>query len=78
MLSCIHTNMLFLKLCNEVVDLITYEDVLQFFINKWAPIVNSLHSSTTGNVVEEFLWMILEVIKELPTNEVRNIFGISR
>ena len=54
-------------------DLINYEEVLQFFVDTWAPIVDSLHRSTTGSAVEEFLWMVLEVIKELPTNEVRKI-----
>ena len=53
--------------------MITFEDVLQFFVNEWATIVNSLHSATTGNTVEEFLWVVLEVIKELPTNEVRKV-----
>ena len=54
-------------------DLIDYEEVLQFFVNKWAPIVNSLHGSVTGNAVKEFLWMVVETIKELPTNEVRKV-----
>jgi len=63
---------IFLKLCKEVQDLITYEDVLEFFVQEWAPIVNSLHCAMTS-AVEDFLWEVLAVVKELPTNEVRNL-----
>ena len=42
-------------------------------MKKWAPIVNELHSATSANDVEEVLWEVLEVIRELPTNEVRKL-----
>ena len=35
----------------------------------------SLHKVTTGDNVEQSLWVVLQVIKEPPTNEVRRISG---
>ncbi|XP_065916811.1 uncharacterized protein [Dysidea avara] len=57
-------------LCDEIEGVITFEEILDFFVKKWAPIVNELHSATSANDVEEVLWEVLEVIRELPTNEV--------
>ena len=34
-----------------------------------------LYNVTTGNNVEQSIWVVLQVIKELPTNEVRRISG---
>ena len=49
---------------------------LKFFVNKWEPIVNSLKGALAGNAIEEFLWNVHYVIKELPINEVRWISEI--
>ena len=63
-----YTHFIFLMLGDEVPKLVTFEEVLKFFVNKWVPIVNS---ASAGNAIEEFMWNVHDLIKELPKNEVR-------
>jgi hypothetical protein len=48
---------------------VSFEEVMSFFMEKWAPIVENLHSST-GGIIVEFLQSVIVAIKELPTNEI--------
>ena len=57
------------QLCNSLSDIVTYEEVLEFVTEKWAPIIESLHSGR-GGVIGDFLSAVLETVKDLPTHEV--------
>lgn len=48
---------------------VTFTDVMDFFKTCWAPAVESLHSKK-GGIIGDFLAIVLESVKELPTNEV--------
>lgn len=56
------------KLC-EVTSGITFQEVLDFFVQTWAPIVEKLHQHK-GDIISEFLESVLLAIKDMPTNEV--------
>jgi hypothetical protein len=56
-------------LCAVVANVVSFEEVMSFFMEKWAPIVENLHSST-GGIIVEFLQSVIVAIKELPTNEI--------
>ena len=36
----------------------------------WAPIVDDLHSKKGEGVTVDFLWHLVEAVKDLPTHEV--------
>lgn len=44
-------------------------EVLDFFVQLWAPEVDALHSGRK-HVIDEFLNLVVESISDLPTHEV--------
>lgn len=61
--------MYYIQLCEAFPSVITYQEVLSFFMDKWAPVISLLHEGR-GNIIEEFISYVFEAIKDLPTHEV--------
>ena len=53
-------------------NVVTFSDIIEFYINKWAPVVDALHSRKLGLVID-FVTSVLDAIRDLPTNEVNDI-----
>lgn len=49
--------------------MIRYEEIIDFLVSKWAPIVDALHMNR-GGIIVQFLTEILEVLGDLQTHEV--------
>ncbi|XP_065908179.1 uncharacterized protein [Dysidea avara] len=56
-------------LCERAKDIVTYHDIIEYFVNKWAPVVNELHSTSYG-LLKEFLNEVVGITTTLPTYEV--------
>jgi hypothetical protein len=56
-------------LCEVVPNIVSFSEVVDFMINTWAPIVDSLHCRNHG-VLIDFVQSVYEAVKDLPTNEV--------
>ena len=62
-----------LQLCQAFPDIVTYREVVNFFTLQWAPVVEKFHSGH-GNVIEDFLTHVADVIKDLSTYEVSSCY----
>jgi hypothetical protein len=57
-------------LCEVVPNIVSFSEVVDFMINTWAPIVDSLHCRNHG-VLIDFVQSVYEAVKDIPTNEVQ-------
>lgn len=53
--------------------IITFDEVVEFFLSTWSPMVEDLHSrSKAKGQINEFVRCVYRSIKQLPTHEVIN------
>lgn len=58
-----------MQLCEVLSGIVEYQDVLQYFVKEWAPVVNELHTSKCGPI-RQFISEVVNITKTLPTNKV--------
>ena len=67
--------LLYMQLCEIAPGTISYREFLNFFVQQWAPAVNTIHQAKSGIVVS-FLGKVSKAIKDLPVHEVYILYII--
>lgn len=57
-----------MQLCEIAPEAISYREFLDFFVQQWAPAVNTIHQAK-GGIVVSFLEEVLKAVKDLPVHE---------